>query len=100
MTSTAGALELTLDDAIKIALENNRDIHIQEKNVVYSEGEIKTQQGTFDPLFNLVSFFNDGEFPSLSTFVPSGSVTQKEFQTEAEIDGDLPTGTYYNLNFT
>lgn len=100
MTSTAGALELTLDDAIRIALENNRDIHIEEQNVVYSEGEIKTQQGVFDPLLNLVSFYNDGEFPTTSTFIPGGTVKQSEFDAEAEIGGDIPTGTFYNLSFT
>ncbi len=101
MTGTGGVLDLTLRDAVKIALENNRDIQIQEKNVEVSVGEIKTQEGVFDPLINLVSFFNDGQTPELSTFIPSGTVIQKEFNAEANVQGSLPTGTFYNLlNFS
>ncbi|MEQ9619702.1 MAG: TolC family protein [Deltaproteobacteria bacterium] len=100
MTGSGGVLNLTLQDAVRIALENNRDIKIQEKNVEFSEGEIKTQQGEFDPLFNVVSFYNDSAFPTTSTFIPSGTVSQKEFEAEAAIDGKLPTGSFYNLGFT
>lgn len=97
MTGTGGVMDLSLNDAVRIALENNRDIQIEEKNVAVSEGEIKTQEGVFDPLFNIVSFFNDGDEPVLSTFVPSGTVAQKQFNAEANINGLLPTGTFYNL---
>ncbi len=100
MTGTGGVLNLTLQDAVKIALENNRDIQIEEKNVEYSEGEIKTQQGVFDPFINLLSFYNDGEFPTTSTFVPTETISQKEFEAGAELDGILPSGSYYNLSFT
>jgi outer membrane protein TolC len=97
MTGTGGALDLTLKDAVRIALENNRDIQIEEKNVVFSEGEITSQEGKFDPLFNIVSFFNDGDTPELSTFIPGGTVTQKQFSAEADVAGSLPTGTFYDL---
>src|SRR5690606_3412149 len=97
ISGTGGELNLTLGDAIKIALENNRDIQIQEQNVVVSEGEIKKQEGVFDPLFNLVSLYNDGETPQLSTFIPSGTIKQKQFSLQTNVEGDLPTGTFYNL---
>lgn len=92
-----GVLDLTLNQAIVIALENNRDIQIEQQNVVASEGEITTQQGKFDPYFNLLSFYNDGETPQLSTFVPSGAITQQQWGVESNIEGYLPTGTSYNL---
>lgn len=100
ITGTGGVLDLTLQDTVKIALENNRDIQIQEKNVEYSEGEVTAQKGVFDPLINLLSFYNDGEFPTTSTFIPSGTVNQKEFEAEAELDGLLPSGSFYNLSFS
>ena len=92
MTGMGGVLNLTLRDAVKIALENNRDIQIQGKNVEVSEGEIKTQQGEFDPLFNIVSFYSSGQAPELNTFVPNGTITQKVFNAEASVLGKLPTG--------
>ncbi len=97
ISGAGGEFNLTLGDAIKIALENNRDIQIQEQNVVVSEGEIKKQEGVFDPLFNLVSFYNDGETPQLSTFIPSGTIKQKQFSLQTNVEGSLPTGTFYNL---
>ncbi|MEE8135912.1 MAG: hypothetical protein V3T52_01930, partial [Thermodesulfobacteriota bacterium] len=64
MTGTAGALDLSVQEAIGIALENNRDIQIEKENVVVSEGEITTQKGFFDPILNISSFYNDGETPT------------------------------------
>ena len=100
MTGTGGVLDLTLNDAVKIALENNRDIQIEEKNVAVSEGEIKTQEGVFDPLFNLVSFYNDASIPTTNTFIPSGTILQKEFSAEADVGGNLPPGTFYSLSLS
>jgi HAE1 family hydrophobic/amphiphilic exporter-1 len=101
VTGTGGVLDLTLNDAVKIALENNRDIQIEEKNVEVSEGEIKTQEGVFDPFLNMLSFYNDGDEPTLSTFVPTGTISQKQWSAEAGVEGLLPTGTFYNLiNFS
>jgi outer membrane protein len=101
MTASAGALDLSVQDAISIALENNRDIQIEKENVVVSEGEITTQKGVFDPILNISSFYNDGETPSVSTFIPSGTVNQKEFNLTGNIEGKFSTGTFYDmLNFS
>lgn len=100
MTATAGALDLSLKDAITIALENNRDIQIEKENVVVSEGEITTQKGVFDPILNISSFFNDGETPTVNTFVPSGTINQKDFNVSGNVAGQFSTGTFYDvLNF-
>ncbi len=101
MTGTAGALDLSVQDAISIALENNRDIQIEKENVVVSEGEITTQKGTFDPILNIGSFYNDGETPSVNTFIPSGTINQKEFNLSGNLEGKFSTGTFYDvLNFS
>ncbi len=100
MTATAGALDLSLKDAITIALENNRDIQIEKENVVVSEGEITYQKGFFDPILNISSFYNDGEIPSASTFIPSGTINQQDFNVSGSVLGKFSTGTYYDvLNF-
>jgi outer membrane protein TolC len=68
---------------------------------VVSEGEITTQKGVFDPILNISSFYNDGETPSVSTFIPSGTVNQKEFNLTGNIEGKFSTGTFYDmLNFS
>ena len=101
MTATAGALDLSVQDAVRIALENNRDIQIEKENVVVSEGEITTQEGAFDPILNISSFYNDGETPTANTFIPSGTVNQQDFNVSGNLEGKLSTGTFYDvLNFS
>lgn len=101
MTASAVALDLSVKDAVTIALENNRDIQIEKENVVVSEGEITTQKGVFDPILNISSFYNDGETPSVNTFIPSGTINQKAFNLTGNVEGQLSTGTFYDvLNFS
>ncbi|MCH7517907.1 MAG: TolC family protein [Candidatus Dadabacteria bacterium] len=101
MTGTAGALDLSVQEAISIALENNRDIQIEKENVVVSEGEITTQKGFFDPILNISSFYNDGETPTVSTFIPRGTVNQQDFNVTGNLEGKFSTGTFYDvLNFS
>ncbi|MGH7808201.1 MAG: TolC family protein [Thermodesulfobacteriota bacterium] len=94
-------LNLSLQDAKGIALENNRDIQIEKKNVEISVGEIQTQKGIFDPVLNLSSSYTDAKIPTTSTFIESGAIQEDEFLAESAITGTLPTGTFYNiLNFS
>ncbi|MBI4228274.1 MAG: TolC family protein [Deltaproteobacteria bacterium] len=94
-------MDLSLQDVRRIALENNRDIQIERKNVEISLGEVKKQKGIFDPLFNIGSSYTDGTTPTTSSFIESGEVEQKEFTAQANVQGNLPTGTFYNLlNFS
>jgi len=95
------ALNLSLQDAKRMALENNRDIQIEKKNVEISAGEITTQKGAFDPVLNLNSSYIDAKIPTTSTFIESGVINENEFIAESGIIGTLPTGTFYNiLNFS
>lgn len=101
VSTTSWALNLSIEDAVNVALENNRDIQIQKKDVEIAEGEVTTQEGVFDPVFNIGSFYRDGETPTTNTFIPSGTVNQTDFNAGANIEGNLPTGTYYDiLNFS
>lgn len=94
-------LNLSLQDARRIALENNRDIQIEKKNVEISVGEIQTQKGIFDPVLTLSSSYTDAKTPTTSTFIDSGTVNEDQFIAESGIVGTLPTGTFYNiLNFS
>ncbi len=94
-------IDLSLQDAIKIALEHNRDIQIVQKTVEISAGEIETQKGIFDPQLAFSTSYTDGEIPTSSTFIPSGTINEAEFLAQTGLTGNLPTGTFYNLfNFS
>ena len=90
-------MNLTLEQAKTLALEKNRDIQIQQKNVEIAGGEITKQEGAFDPLLFLSGSYTDSQTPTVSTFIESGSIEQKISGLESGISGDLSTGTYYNL---
>lgn len=90
-------LSLSLEEAKVIALENNRDIKIQKENIEFSEGDVTKEKGAFDPFFTLTSTYSDIQSPTISTFVESGEVTQKDFTIENSISGKLSTGTFYDL---
>ncbi len=94
-------LNLSLQDTIRIALENNRDIQLQRKNVEISQGNILTQKGIFDPLLSFSSSYQDSKTPTTSSFISSGAIDTKQFGAGSDITGNLPTGTFYNiLNFS
>ncbi|MGH7807058.1 MAG: TolC family protein, partial [Thermodesulfobacteriota bacterium] len=94
-------LSLSLQDAKRIALENNRDIQIERKTLEISLGDINTQKGIFDPVLNLSSYYRDAKTPTASTFIQSGAINEEEFNAESGVTGNLPTGTFYNLfNFS
>jgi len=95
------ALNLSLEEAKIIALENNRDIKIQKQNIRFSKGDVTKEKGAFDPFFTLTSSYSDIDSPTVSTFVESGEVTEKNFSLENSITGRLSTGTFYDLyNFS
>lgn len=101
ITGASGVLNLSLDEALKIAIENNRDIQIEQKNVEVSEGEVQAQEGVFDPVLNISSSYTDSQTPTTSTFIQSGEINEQDFNAQANIEGSLSTGTYYDiLNFS
>lgn len=116
-------LNLSLQEAKRIALENNRDIQIERKNVEIALGNILSQKGAFDPVLNLSTSYRDSQIPTSSSFIQSGAINEKEFAigsggggtfipggsstvgtlptSDSGITGILPTGTFYNLlNFS
>jgi outer membrane protein len=47
-----GPLPLSLNDAIRLALENNNDIEISRDDVRIAETTLRSLQGVYDPVFN------------------------------------------------
>src|SRR5262247_3510176 len=52
MGVTGGGLPLTLNEAIRLALENNNDIEVSRDNVRLAETTLRSLQGAYDPVFN------------------------------------------------
>jgi HAE1 family hydrophobic/amphiphilic exporter-1 len=52
MGVAGGGLPLTLNEAIRLALENNNDIEVSRDNVRIAETTLRSLQGVYDPIFN------------------------------------------------
>src|SRR5215510_11402724 len=52
MGVTGGGLPLTLNEAIRLALENNNDIEVSRDNVRLAETTLRSLQGVYDPVFD------------------------------------------------
>lgn len=90
-------LMLTMDQAIRMALKQNKDILVEEKNVHSSIGDVLIQRGVFDPVLEFEVSYTDEEIPTASTFIESGSVASERFDLKGGISGKLPIGLFYEL---
>lgn len=90
-------IDLSLEKAKIIALENNPDIKLQKKNVEISNALITKEKGIYDPLLNFEIGYSNAEIPTASTFIESGTINEDIFDLSGGINGRLPTGTSYNL---
>src|SRR5258707_9932147 len=71
-----GELSLTLDQAIRRALENNNDIEVSRDNVRLAETTLQSLEGVYDPLINLTPQFSEVVTPRLNTAGETVSLTR------------------------
>lgn len=89
-------LDLSIERARALAIENNRDILISRQAVLSSLGNVTAEKGEFDPVFDISSSYGKTSEPSASSFVSGGTKTRR---TEASmgLKGRIPSGMYYDL---
>jgi outer membrane protein len=74
-----GGLSLSLNDAIRRALENNNNIEVSRDNVRLAETTLRSLQGVYDPIINITPQFSQVTTPSTNSpsTTSSGVVRQK-----------------------
>lgn len=60
-------LSLTLNDAIKRALENNNDIEVARDDVRFAETQLRALEGVFDPVFSITPTYDKRISPQQSS---------------------------------
>src|ERR1043165_1258981 len=65
---------LTLNDAVKRALENNNDIEVARDDVRFAETQLRSLEGIFDPVFAITPTYDKRISPQQSS-LGGGSVT-------------------------
>src|SRR6266446_1593492 len=66
-------LPLTLNDAIKKALENNNDIEVARDDVRFAETQLRALEGVYDPIFNITPQYDKRITPQQSSLGGSGT---------------------------
>jgi outer membrane protein len=95
-------LTLTLNEAIKRALENNNDIEIARDDVRFAETQLRALQGVYDPFYSINPQYQRSIQPV--TFVTSGAPSGKLSTSQFSFDPALTKsfekgGGTYELRF-
>jgi outer membrane protein len=91
---TTAQTPLTLEDAVRFALENNNDIDTARINVQLSEFDLTAARGVYDPIISSESFYERSVRPVSSTIGggANGSTTQTDFTGSFRFGGFSPFG--------
>lgn len=97
---STGKLQLSLDDAIRLALANNTDIVLDQQQIGNAKEAIDFARGTFDPL--LISGFNVLRSTSPTFSQLSGAPTLSALSQNAQlgVSQTLLTGTNYQVSLS
>ncbi len=91
---------LTLNEAITLALENNKDIEVTRKNVRIAEFELLAARGVYEPRFNGQTHYERSTVPNVSIFSSNQSTTQGSLVSNAGFTGYVPRfGTVLRADF-
>ncbi len=94
---TVQTMPLTLNEAIRKALENNNDIEVARDDVRFQETQLRSLLGAYDPTFSVT--------PTFSRSSSTGSTGSNDFRLNAGFDKLLERGggsfnTFFNNSQT
>ena len=82
---------LTLNDAIKLALENNNDIEVTRQNVRIAEFDLRAARGVYQPRLTGQTYYERATVPNISFFAPDVTkVTSNSFVGNAGVRAYVP----------
>jgi outer membrane protein len=81
---------LSLNDAIRLALENNNDIEVTRQNVKIAEFDLKAARGYYQPRFTGTTSYESATTPNVSIFSTNQKTTQGAFVGNAGVTGYIP----------
>ena len=94
---------LSLREALKLALENNKDVEVARENVKLAEFDLLGAHGAYDPRLSSQSYYERVKTP-VSSFLSggaNGAVTQADFTGTFRFEGLAPKGGgSYRMDFS
>jgi outer membrane protein len=88
-----GKLQLSLNQAILMTLENNSAIQVQESDVETAKFSLLRAYQPFDPTLQSVDFINRYSYPGFSQIQGPGTFNQLSHQGQFTFSETFPTGT-------
>ena len=102
--TTDNTLTLSLNDAVKRALENNNDIEVARDDVRFAETQLRSLEGIFDPIFSITPQIDKRITPVQNIFSGagiSGQVSNTVLTLSPSINKQFSTGGgNYQLSFS
>jgi HAE1 family hydrophobic/amphiphilic exporter-1 len=102
--TTDNTLTLSLNDAVKRALENNNDIEVARDDVRLAETQLRSLEGIFDPIFSITPQIDKRITPVQNIFSGagiSGQVSNTVLTLSPSINKQFSTGGgNYQLSFS
>jgi HAE1 family hydrophobic/amphiphilic exporter-1 len=96
-------ITLSLNDAVKRALENNNDIEVARDDVRFAETQLRSLEGIYDPVFSFNPQIDKRITPqqsSLGGAGSSGTTTSTTYSFTPSVNKSFSRGGgNYNLNF-
>lgn len=88
------AMILSLNDAIRLALENNNDIDASRQTVQSAEFDLKIARGSYDPILKGETYFQRSKTASTSSLNSGndGAIKENSFSGNVGISGKSPIG--------
>lgn len=95
-------LPLSLQDAIRLALEQNNDIKMSETDVRIAEFSLRRARGAYDPTFISENYYERSTTPTSSSLqAGSDSITESGFASNTGVSGRVPKfGGSYSADFS
>lgn len=89
-----GTRQLTLKDAIKLAVEKNLDVQAELYNTASAEADIHKFQGIYNPLLNLFANYQDSKTETANRVTSGGEavIRQRSASLNAGISQLIPSG--------
>ncbi len=81
---------LTLNDSIRLALENNNDIEVTRANVKIAEFDLRAARGYYQPRLTGTTSYERATTPNVSIFSSNPTTTQGALVGNAGVTGYIP----------
>ena len=96
------SVSLTLEEAIRLALEHNLDLQVARYTPLIAEYDWRAEYGAYDPTFTATARRNNNLREAGGLNLNTGNTTpgtrSQTYSGELGLAGQLPTGASYDLN--